>query len=767
MKRQHFRLIQEDPPGPPPSAPKEPPKGYWVYHTLEQDPSCGSTSVCFWAFVIISFLIFIGLFLVYWLVPYPYYYPPPPPPPPVKVSEGGGAIPGLGVGAVEDLNRASSLTSCGPGEVYDINTHTCEVRVMFPSATDATLFKDSTHPCVSFYDHACGSWNTYNYNRLSSDIPRIDRSFGSVQRKNKQWLKTHIYHDARLKNFYASCVTTLVHRLPSAMEHTRTYRNHVIQNVMSRFNTLSDLPAALVYLNALGFTSPISVSVSEHPFKDQRITYWGTDGWQKRHANVTIVNGVFATLFDAAQATRKTELFIALNNAIEERRRVVEETTPKSLEQYVDYLNVFQTADIVQVQDVIRLSGEEWTSLLVSHGFPASYFINRTDDAWVRDLHFYKWFFRQFRSDYESWKAYIEYSILYHTSFDYFPKLPSNVLIRSLKTSWKRATIPGERITEDQCLYLTEQMLPGVVSKLFQTDVKIVERVQKLSENIRDTLVAQVLSSDAWIPRNETRAYLANKLERIKIRVGGSNHLWKEEMFTMTIDRYMQNLDVIRRDRIQRDWNPISPNRDDAQRFGAPLTFVNAMYSPTSNTISIFNGILQYPFVHPKYSDQSLYGTIGTVIAHEMGHALGPLGRQFDERGLFKPWKSFDPQADDAYNAKASCVMNEWKLPTCDILDYGRKTLEEDVADVIGVKAAFQALEGASTEFFYAFAQLWCSVATPQVECDKAKHDVHALPRIRVDATLKHMQAFRETFSCPSNHPETRNVVGGVCSLFG
>lgn len=124
---------------------------------------------------------------------------------------------------------------------------------------------------------------------------------------------------------------------------------------------------------------------------------------------------------------------------------------------------------------------------------------------------------------------------------------------------------------------------------------------------------------------------------------------------------------------------------------------------------------------------------------------------------------------DDAYRNQVACVASEWKLDnvTCPQAHYGEKTLEEDVADVIGVSVAYGALERVEPEFFYAFAQLWCSVLTPQAECAKIQHDVHAIPRVRVDATLKHMRAFRETFRCPVNHPETtRMVTEKTCTVF-
>ena len=70
-------------------------------------------------------------------------------------------------------------------------------------------------------------------------------------------------------------------------------------------------------------------------------------------------------------------------------------------------------------------------------------------------------------------------------------------------------------------------------------------------------------------------------------------------------------------------------------------------------------------------------------------------------------------------------------------------------------------------EFFYAFAQLWCSVSSSKAACDKIRHDVHAIPRVRVDSTCKHMPYFRGIFSCPSDHLQVRRMVGEeYCEIF-
>ena len=66
----------------------------------------------------------------------------------------------------------------------------------------------------------------------------------------------------------------------------------------------------------------------------------------------------------------------------------------------------------------------------------------------------------------------------------------------------------------------------------------------------------------------------------------------------------------------------------------SPMT-VNASYSPQSNSIGIFTGIINEEFYRPGETMFN-YGRIGTVIAHEIGHGMDLRGAGYDETGVMK-----------------------------------------------------------------------------------------------------------------------------------
>jgi len=273
----------------------------------------------------------------------------------------------------------------------------------------------------------------------------------------------------------------------------------------------------------------------------------------------------------------------------------------------------------------------------------------------------------------------------------------------------------------------------------------------------------------------------------------------------MSSDGYAKNMDVIRAFRVHqnlqqwRDGGMQYFNRsvldvDESYRdantpFGVPLSMVNAFYDPTSNTITVPLGILQTPFYDDRFSDASAFATIGSVLGHELSHAFDPLGLLFDAHGSFHGKGLWSKAGMAEFTKRASAIVAEYDAQdsSCPPLTahagrdpgYGEQTITEDMADAVGTRLAYEAfltkhrsapldqrtdpepLGGLQVEadrveshvFFYAYAQMWCAVYSPESECDRLEHDVHAVPRMRVDSTLRHMTHFHQAFQCSEGTP--------------
>lgn len=186
------------------------------------------------------------------------------------------------------------------------------------------------------------------------------------------------------------------------------------------------------------------------------------------------------------------------------------------------------------------------------------------------------------------------------------------------------------------------------------------------------------------------------------------------------------------------------------------IVFFPSRYDPTLNAFVIPPGILQPPIYEGTGARNA--AKIGTVIGHEIGHSIDNQGRYFDEFGSWLPdgWWSADDERE--FGRRTDCLAKDYGHP-CGYEAYGEHTLGEDMADQTGVRAAHAALKAwrgvdftalDEEEFFRDYARVWCARRTNAKRCDRVYNDVHALPKHRVNKTLRQLKEFSRAFFCRS-----------------
>jgi putative endopeptidase len=150
---------------------------------------------------------------------------------------------------------------------------------------------------------------------------------------------------------------------------------------------------------------------------------------------------------------------------------------------------------------------------------------------------------------------------------------------------------------------------------------------------------------------------------------------------------------------------------------------VNAVNMPLQNALDFPAGILQPPYFDPSAPDAVNYGGIGAIIGHEISHSFDDQGSQFDQQGRLRDWWT----AEDAkhfreQSAQLVAQYNAYR-PLPDLAINGQLTLSENIADLAGLAAAYDAFQatkaakstptaGPYTDdqlFFLAYAQAWRS----------------------------------------------------------
>ncbi|XP_036806396.1 endothelin-converting enzyme 1 isoform X5 [Oncorhynchus mykiss] len=238
--------------------------------------------------------------------------------------------------------------------------------------------------------------------------------------------------------------------------------------------------------------------------------------------------------------------------------------------------------------------------------------------------------------------------------------------------------------------------------------------------------------------------------------------------FEVVSDLYFQNVMQYYNfsARVTADQLRKTPNRD--QWSMTPPT-VNAYYNPTKNEMVLPAGILQAPFYSRSWPKALNFGGIGVVMGHELTHAFDDQGREYDKDGNLRSW--WKNSSVEAFKKQTQCMVEQYSNYSInkEALN-GKHTLGENIADNGGLKAAYKAYvnwiakngEEATLPalgmtnhqlFFVGFAQVWCSVRTPESSHEGIITDPHSPSRFRVIGTISNSHEFSKHFGCKADAP--------------
>lgn len=118
---------------------------------------------------------------------------------------------------------------------------------------------------------------------------------------------------------------------------------------------------------------------------------------------------------------------------------------------------------------------------------------------------------------------------------------------------------------------------------------------------------------------------------------------------------------------------------------------VNAVFLPLQNAMNYPAAILEPPFYNAKADAAFNYGALGSVIGHEITHSFDNLGADFDSAGRVRNWWTPADFARFEQAGKALIAQYDAYQAFPDLKLNGTLTLGEDIADVAGLAAAYDA----------------------------------------------------------------------------
>uniref|UniRef100_A0A8B9W4D9 Endothelin-converting enzyme 1 n=1 Tax=Bos mutus grunniens TaxID=30521 RepID=A0A8B9W4D9_BOSMU len=301
------------------------------------------------------------------------------------------------------------------------------------------------------------------------------------------------------------------------------------------------------------------------------------------------------------------------------------------------------------------------------------------------------------------------------------------------------------------------------------------------SKNIASEIILEIkkafeesLSTLKWMDE-DTRKSAKEKADAIYNMIGYPNFIMDPKELDKVFNDYTAVPDLYFENamrffnfswRVTADQLRKAPNRD---QWSMTPPMVNAYYSPTKNEIVFPAGILQAPFYTRSSPNALNFGGIGVVVGHELTHAFDDQGREYDKDGNLRPW--WKNSSVEAFKQQTECMVGQYGNYSVNGEPVnGRHTLGENIADNGGLKAAYRAYQnwvkknGAEQTlptlgltnnqlFFLSFAQVWCSVRTPESSHEGLITDPHSPSRFRVIGSISNSKEFSEHFHCPPGSP--------------
>jgi predicted metalloendopeptidase len=189
--------------------------------------------------------------------------------------------------------------------------------------------------------------------------------------------------------------------------------------------------------------------------------------------------------------------------------------------------------------------------------------------------------------------------------------------------------------------FLTNQYI------LNYTNEEAVNYVKMIGEDLKRVFI-RIIKRNKWMEPNTKRIAL-DKLQNITIMVGKPPLLIEDPLLDykpddpwgnlvkMSLWRHQRAVELVGKSVIDIpaiDWSEIPPKFISKQSY-----VVNAMYTPTENSIYIPLGYVQKPFVdlEERGLEYNL-SHIGFTIAHELSHSLDDFGSKYNKHGKLEDW---------------------------------------------------------------------------------------------------------------------------------
>ena len=633
-------------------------------------------------------------------------------------------------------------------------------------ATDLLASMDrSTDACTDFYQYACGTW--LKETPLPADKPAWGRSFSTIREKNLATLKSIVESAAQTPTAKDADWQKMGDTYASCMDEAAVDAAGVtpLQPWFAEIDKVKDLKSFMRTSGKLGQSGVRSVVDvwAEGDFKDptRNILFLGQGGlslpdkdyyFPKDDAGKATLAGFEAHVgrmlvlsgTSEPQAKKDAAAIVAFET------KLADAWVPKAeLRDPDKSYNRLDRAGLVKLTPKL-----DWVGWLEAAGAGTATEISVDSPKTLE-----KFQVVLTATPVGTLKAWLRFQAIHAMA----PNLSKPVFDEDF--GFFQTALIGRKAPEDRwkrCLG-TVNTVVGEVAGRYYVDAAFPGDSKAVASGMLDDIQAAFvtgLPQLAWMD-DPTRERAREKSAKIAKKIGYPD-AWRDYgALTITRGQHAGNVMAGAQFEHHRNMTKVGKPVDKGEWYMTPQV-VNAYYNPLANEFAYPAGILQAPFFDRSFPSARNYGAIGAVMGHELSHGFDDQGRKFDGDGKLSEW--WAPEVSARFEAQAGCVKSQFdnfKLADGTPVK-GDLTLGENIGDLGGVRTAYRAFK--STEggkdatrvdgltldqvFFVAYAQNWCTVASPEYERMIVASNPHSPNRFRVIGPLQNLPEFHAAFGC-------------------
>jgi predicted metalloendopeptidase len=314
-----------------------------------------------------------------------------------------------------------------------------------------------------------------------------------------------------------------------------------------------------------------------------------------------------------------------------------------------------------------------------------------------------------------------------------------------------------------------------------------IEYVKMIAEDLK-TVFIRIIKRNTWM-EPKTKRIALDKLQNVKIQIGEPPNLrpdplldykpddpwgnlvkmalWRHEQAVALVGKNVIDIPAI-------DWSEIQPKFISTQAY-----VVNAMYTPTENSIYIPLGYIQKPFVDlDERGIEYNLAHIGFTIAHELSHSLDDFGSKYNKYGELENWwtekdkkefKKIQENIIKQYETYASydkIVFDAWPSIGEDLADIaGFAICQEYLRDFQQKNEDILPIQSLSFEaFFVYFALQSRQKISKKAILAQLKTNPHPLDKYRCNVPLSRSRIFRAIYKVNKGDKMWWNYLNNIWS---